>query len=173
MKVVGKYNHDKEEVNVTCIGIGGSGNDSRSAAESIGHSLEIFHTISHRNKFDSQGTDAGGGRTGEDLEIKLDGVGRVRDTIEYNISTCTLHAMHLNLSSTTELTMGSEGLEKRTGLQCLHSADNLNISYRRNEWDSIRQLISNEDFVQLTAPVHSRWECVGEACEHVINNLKG
>ena len=112
MKLVGKFTHDKEEVDVTCIGIGGSGNDSRSAAESIDHSLEIFDTISHRNKFDSQGTDAGGGGTREELGRKLDGVGRVRDTIEYNISTCTLHAMNLNLSSTTELTMGSGGLKK-------------------------------------------------------------
>ena len=27
--------------------------------------------------------------------------------------------------------------------------------------------------MQLTAPVLSRWECVGEACEHVIKNLQG
>ena len=111
VKLVVKYNHDKEEVDVTCIGIGGSGNDSRSATESIDHSLANFDTISYRNKFDSQGTDAGGGGTREDLGRKLDGVGRVRDTIEYNISTCTLHAINLNLSTTTELTMGSGGLK--------------------------------------------------------------
>lgn len=56
MKLVRKYNRNKEEVDVTYIGIGGSGNDSRSAAQIIDHSLEIFDTISNRNKFDSQRT---------------------------------------------------------------------------------------------------------------------
>ena len=111
-KLVGKYNHDDEEVYVTCIGISSTGNDSRGAAENTDHSLQLYNFPDHKNQFDSQGTDAGGGGTREDWGRKLEEVGRVRDSMEYVISTCTMHAINVNLSSTTELTMGSGGLKK-------------------------------------------------------------
>ena len=157
---------------MTYIGIGGSGNDSRSAAQIIDHSLEIFDTISNRNKFDSQRTYSSEGWTCEESGRKLDGVWRVRDAIEDSISRYTLHSVNLIFSSTTGLTMESRGLKKRPALHCLHSAYNSSISYRRKEWDSLWQLINNEDCVYITSPGVSRLECVGEMCEDVINNVK-
>ena len=42
VKLVAKYNHDTEEVELTCIGISSTGNDSRSAAENINHCLLMY-----------------------------------------------------------------------------------------------------------------------------------
>ena len=89
---------------------------------------------------------------------------------EYNTSTCTLHELNVKLSSATELTMGSGVILKRTALQLLHSAYNLSQQFRRNEWHSIQELVNHKGCNQLVAPVFSRCECVGEACEHVIQN---
>ena len=67
--------------------------------------------------------------------------------------------------------MGSGGLLKRTTvLWLLHSACNLSQQFRRHEWYAIWELVNHKGCKQLVAPVLSRWECVGEACEHVIQN---
>ena len=104
--------------------------------------------------------------------VKLVEENRVRDVDEYNISTCTLHAINLNLSSTTELAMGCGGLKERTFLQCLHLAYNLLQACRKWEWCTIWTLINTKGCRQLISPVLSLWECVGEACEHVIKHYK-
>ena len=44
VKLIGKYNHEREDVDVTCIGIDSTGNDSKSAAENISHSLTKYDT---------------------------------------------------------------------------------------------------------------------------------
>ena len=122
VKLVAKYNHDTEEVELTCIGISSTGNDSRSAAENINHCLLMYDTENDKIFLVSQGTDAGGGATREDLGRKLEEVGRRQVGGKYNVSTCTLHALNVALSNATESTMGGGGLKKRTALQCLHSA---------------------------------------------------
>ena len=111
VKLIVKYNHE-EEVDVTCIGISSTGNDSKSAAENIHHTLQLYDSKDQICLLDNQGTDAGGGGTREDLGGKLAEEGRVRDAKEYNIITCTLHALNLCLSSAVELTMGQGSLKK-------------------------------------------------------------
>ena len=75
VKLVAKYNHDTEEVELTCIGISSTGNDSRSAAENINHCLLMYDTENDKIFLVSQGTDVGGGATREDLGRKLEEVG--------------------------------------------------------------------------------------------------
>ena len=168
VKLIGDYNREEKQVDITCIGISSTGNDSISAAQNIDYSLELYDTPSNRVTLDNQGTDAGGGGTREDLGNKLATTNRIRDVNEYNISTCALHALNVTLSSATELTMGTGGLKKRTALQCLHSAYNLSQAYRRAEWDTIWRLITGSSCTELASPVLSRWESVGEACRHII-----
>ena len=105
-------------------------NNSKSAAESISHSLKIYDNNEKRLKLSGQGTDAGGGGTREDLARELEKIDRGKEMDEYNLTICALHAMNLTLSSPTELTMGLGGLKRRTSLQLLHSAYNLAQNYR-------------------------------------------
>ena len=63
VKLVAKYCHETNEVDVTCIRISSTGNNSRSAAENIHHSLQLYDTEDNHCALDSQGTDAGGGGT--------------------------------------------------------------------------------------------------------------
>ena len=130
----------------------------------------MYDTQTNFVVLDNQGTDAGGGGTREDLGKRLNEENRVRDVSEYNISTCTLHGLNVCLSSATELTMGTGGMKKRTALQCLHSTYNLSQAYRKGEWDAIWYLINESTPKQLASLVLSRWECVGEACEHVTKH---
>ena len=97
---------------LVCIGISSAGNDSKSAAQNVSHTLIIYDKEEEKVVLINQGSDAGGGATREDFGEKLDKEGRVKDRNEYNVSTCTLHAMNLCLASPTELTMGSGGLKK-------------------------------------------------------------
>ena len=89
---------------------------------------------------------------------------------EYNWTTCALHALNLTLSSPTEVTLGLGGLGKRTALQLLHSAYNLSQHFKDTEWSSLWKLLTGMTCTQLKAPVLSRWECVAEACEHIVKN---
>ena len=115
-------------MDVTCIGISSTGNDSKSAAQNIHHSLQLYDSENKPCLLDNQGTDADGGGTREDLGRKLSEEGRVRDDKEYNITTCTLHALNLCLSSAVELTMGQGGLKKgppsRPSIQLISSPSN-------------------------------------------------
>ena len=94
--------------------------------------------------FACQGTDAGGGGTREDLGRKLTEKGRVQNVSEYNVTTCTLHALNLILSSSVLLTLGTGGLKERMALQCLNSAYNLSQSYYTNEWQAVWELICSK-----------------------------
>ena len=170
VKLIRNFNREEKQVDITCIGISSTGNDSVSAAQNIDHSLQLYDTPTNRVTLDNQCTDAGGGGTREDLGRRLATTNRVRNTNEYNISTCSLHALNLTLSSATELTMGPGGLKKQTALQLLHSAYNLSQAYRKGEWEAIWRLIIGSACTQLASPVLSRWESVGEACEHIIKH---
>ena len=67
--------------------------------------------------------------------------------------------------------MGAGGLKERTALQLLHSAYSLAQCYRQKEWDALWKLINAASCTQLSSLVLSRWECVGEACEHIVKNF--
>ena len=136
-KLVVKYCDKNKELDVTWIGISLTGNDSISAAESIHHSLQMYDAEDKLVSFACQGTDAGGGGTREDLGQKLTEKGRVQNVSKYNVTTCTLHALNLILSSSVLLTLGAGGLKERTALQLLHSCYNLSQSYRTSEWQSV------------------------------------
>ena len=170
VKLIGNFNREEKQVDITCIGISSTGNDSVSAAQNIDHSLQLYDTPTNRVTLDNQCTNVGGGGTREDLGRRLATTNRVRNTNEYNISTCSLHALNLTLSSATELTMGPGGLKKRTALQLLHSAYNLSQAYQKGKWEAIWRLIIGSACTQLASPVLSRWESVGEACEHIIKH---
>ena len=110
-----------------------AGNDSKGAAQNVSHTLMMYDKGGRKVLLSNQGSDAGGGATREDFGNKLEIEGRVKDRYEYNVATCSLHALNLCLSSPTELTMGSGGLKKRTALQLLHSAYNLAQCFRHQE----------------------------------------
>ena len=74
MKLTAKFSREEggvRGVDVTCIGISSTGNDSVSAAKNISHCLELYDTLTYRIMFDNQGTYADGGVTQEDLGKKL------------------------------------------------------------------------------------------------------
>ena len=169
-KLVAKFSHSTDGVDVTCIGISSAVGDSKSAAKNISHALKIYDSEDKKVTISNQGTDAGRGGTGSELANQMDKQGRVRNMNEYNWTTCALHALNLTLSSPTELTLGPGGLGKRTALQLLDTACDLSENFKDTEWSSLWKLLTGVSCDQLKAPVLSRWECIADACEHIVKN---
>ena len=71
VKLIGKYNHDRDEVDMTCIGIDSAGNDSKSAAENISYTLQKYDSEEKKIVLSNQGTDTGGGGTGKELANQI------------------------------------------------------------------------------------------------------
>ena len=130
VKLISKISHERDEVDIMCIGISSAGNDSKSAAENISYILEGYDSENKKIIILNQGSDTGGGGTGKELTNEMEKTGRVRDIMEYNWTTCALYALNLTLSSPTKLTMGPGDLGRRTTLQLLHSVYNLSQSFR-------------------------------------------
>ena len=121
VKLMPRYERKRKRVRVICIGIESAGNHSEDAAKGIDHSLMKFDSPQKRVKVSMQGSDSGGGGVGQSLGTNLKDVDRVRNPDEYDITTCTLHAMNLTLKSPVLLAMGDGGLTKRTAVQVLHT----------------------------------------------------
>ena len=168
VKLVPRFDVKTDKIKVTCIGIQSAGNFSVDAAEGVDHAMKPYDHEEETLQFSVQGTDAGGGGTRIDLANKLESCGRVKELTEYIWSTCSLHGMNITLSSPTNLIMGDGGLLKRNALQCLHTAYNLAQQFHANEWKDIWMLLTGTAYQSMKMPVMSRWECVGESVEHIL-----
>ena len=167
VKLMPRYKRKRTRVRAICIGIESAGNDSVDAAKGIDHSLLKFDSPQKRVKVSTQGTDAGGGGVGQSLGTNLTDVDRVKNPEEYDIATCTLHAMSLTLQSPVILVLGDGGITKRTALQVLHTAYNLSQKFRVGEWKKIWKELNGEIPDEMKEPVMSRWECVSEGANNV------
>ena len=172
VKLIARWNSEKDKVRVTSIGIEGAGNTTEDGADAIDHSLKFFETPTRPLQLNGQGTDAGGGATRVDLKNKLNTRGRITNYDDYFDTTCALHGLNLTLSSPTVLVMGEGGMYKRTALQLLHTAYNLTQQYRGKEWKMLWELCTKTTCVSIKCPVLSRWECVSDCVEHILNNKK-
>ena len=94
-----------------CAGISSTRNDSKSSAESVDHTLNIYAEEDRKVNCFNQGTYACGGGTRDELANEFDNQDREKDIIEYNVSTCGICATNLTLSSPTEITMEQGGLK--------------------------------------------------------------
>ena len=66
-KLIAKWSHSMEGVDVTCAGISSAGGYSKSAAENIDYSLEVYDMEDEKVTLSNQGTYSGGGGTGNEL----------------------------------------------------------------------------------------------------------
>ena len=174
VKLIAKYDKKQERIVVYNIGIESAENDSIGAAKAIDHALKTFDLPEEKITIANHGTDAGGGGTRKDLLVKLVGVGRVSQSqvTTYIHSTCALHGLNLCLSSPTILVMGDGGLLKRNAMQTLHSAYNLSVQYDEKEWADVWMLVTGTRSQHVKCPVMTRWECVGDAANHVCKYLE-
>ena len=130
VKLAASYDDEHGKVNVSFIGIQSAGNTSKDAAMGVDNALLLFDDVDRKQVLDNGGTDAGGGGTREDIGLKLNNVGRVKEWDEFLASTCGLHGMNLTLASPTTLVMGDGALLRRNAMQLLHTAYNLSQYYR-------------------------------------------
>ena len=171
VKLVARYNDNRNKVKVTLIRIQSAINTSSNAAGEVDHAPCLFDTDDHRFVLSNDGTDAGGGWTRMDFGLKLSEIGRVRNIEEYLASTCILHGINLTLASPTLLTMGEGALLRCNLGQVLHTAYNLSRQYGRDEWEQLWEKTTTNACEHIPCPVMTRWECVGDAAENVRGKM--
>ena len=169
VKLMAYYVSKKVGVKVVCFGIETAGNASKDAACGIDHSLRVFEygTDQRRILFSMSMTDAGGGGVGSSLVTNLELRNRAVDNCNYLWGTCVLHAMNLMFSVPVETLMGQGGLKKRTFLQALHTAYSLKCLYPNKVWKELWLIGTGSTWCDISKPVLSRWEHVGDAARHL------
>ena len=112
-------------------------------------------------------TDAGGGGVGRSLVDNLVAVDRAVDNMDHLWGTCTLHALNIMLSVPVETIMGTGGLKKRTFLQMLHTAYSLKNLYAHKCWKEMWVIATGTMWKDISCPVLSHWQHVGEGAQHI------
>ena len=109
-----------ERVRTFVLDIDASEGDSSSCGEAIHHSLrKLIYVI----KLLGQTTDSGGGGVLENLADALKARQLCQDN--YQVASCTLHAIQLTLSNPVKVSFGEGGLGCCTMMQLLHSVHDL------------------------------------------------
>ena len=119
-------------------------------------------------------SDAGRGGAGYSAARNIQNVGRAIDAMgEYLVATCSLHGLQLTLGNPILKCCREGGLGKRTLLQMLHSAYNLQLQYETEEWQLMWTTATGKKAgAKMPAPVLTRWEYVGAAITHLLERWK-
>ena len=172
VKLMAWYDLNFSRVKVICFGIETAGNASIDAACGIDHALKVYEYGVNRDplKLSTSLTDAGGGGVGSSLLVALSLSNRAVNNCNYTWGTCTLHEMNLMFSVPVETIMGQGGLKKRTFLQTLHTAYSLKNLYPSKVWRDMWLLATGSSWTDISCPVLSRQEHVGDAAQHLKQN---
>ena len=168
VKLTSFFDCVRKRVVVRCFGIEQAGNSSKDAAIAIDHALKLFeYCCQTRKRFTATMTDAGGGGVGSSLYKNLVTVDRAIDSLDHIWGTCTLHALNIMFSVPVETIMGTGGLKKRTFLQMLHTAYSLKNLYANKCWKEMWLIATGTTWKDISCPVMSRWQHVGEGAQHI------
>ena len=171
VKILSWWCKNKNKVAFWTLDIDVADGTSEATAKAIDASMKKIDVPGKEKKKTSGSvSDAGGGGTGYSAARNIQNVGRAIDAMgEYLVATCSLHGLQLTLGNPILKCCGEGGLGKRTLLQMLHSAYNLQLQYETEEWQLMWTTATGKKAgAKMPAPVLTRWEYVGAAITHLL-----
>ena len=103
------------------------------AAQAIDKSTEKIDLPHKKIKYSGGSTDSGGGGVLNSLKDELEKLDRINNPLDFKVAPCSIHGTQLILGNGIRHSMGEGGLEKRTCLQLLHTAYNLQKEFEDTE----------------------------------------